>query len=108
MKMKKLALALATAACALSLTGCFAAATAPATGLIYTSAAAPVTATASETGSKTGEATVSSILGLFATGDASIATAAKNGGITKIKTVDYKAFSVLGIYATYTVVVTGE
>jgi len=105
--MKKLSIALATAACALSLTGC-ASVGAPALGVLYTDTAAPLTATAEEQGSKTGEATVSSILGIIATGDASVATAAKNGGITKIKTVDYKSFSFLGIYATYTVVVTGE
>lgn len=105
--MKKLALALAAGACVVSLSGC-AMTTTPAMGGLYTNTVAPVTATASEAGSKTGEATVSSILGIIATGDASIATAAKNGGITKIKTVDYKSFNILGIYATYTVVVTGE
>lgn len=98
---------MAAIACAISLSGC-ARTAAPAIGSIYTSTVAPVTATASEAGSKTGEATVSSVLGIIATGDASIAAAAKNGGITKIKTVDYKAFSILGIYATYTTVVTGE
>jgi hypothetical protein len=37
---------------------------------------------------KTGEACVTNILGVVATGDASINTAAKNGGIEKVATVD--------------------
>jgi predicted nucleic acid-binding protein len=41
-------------------------------------------------------------------GDASIASAAKEGGITKISTVDSDNFSVLGIYATNCTIVTGE
>jgi hypothetical protein len=44
----------------------------------------------------------------FATGDSSIQTAMKNGGITKIHHVDSKVFSVLGLYAKYTTVVYGE
>jgi hypothetical protein len=59
-------------------------------------------------GTKRGEAMASSILGIVATGDASVAAAARNGRITKIHTADTKATSVLGIYATYTTVVTGE
>ncbi len=37
---------------------------------------------------KTGEACVTNILGVVATGDASINKAAKNGGIKKVSTVD--------------------
>jgi hypothetical protein len=44
----------------------------------------------------------------FATGDSSIQTACKNGGITKIHHVDSKVFQVLGLYAKYTTVVYGE
>jgi hypothetical protein len=40
--------------------------------------------------------------------DASIQTAAKNGGITKVSTVDLKTSNVLGIIVTYTCIVTGE
>jgi hypothetical protein len=59
-------------------------------------------------GSKRGTAKASSILGLVATGDASIEAAARNGRITKIHTADTQATSVLGLYATYTTIVTGE
>jgi hypothetical protein len=57
--------------------------------------------------SKMGKATCSSIL-VVAMGDASIATAAANGGITKIHHVDCEVFGVLGIYNTYTTIVYGE
>lgn len=43
-----------------------------------------------------------------AIGDASIETAMKNGGITKIHHVDHQTLSVLGIYANYKTVVYGE
>ena len=104
--MKKILLASAIAAAA-TLSGC-ASASAPLTGILYSDVNYPITATASESGSKTGEASATSILGIYASGDASVAEAAKNGGISKVKTVDVKATSILGIYAKYTVVVTGE
>ena len=55
-----------------------------------------------------GEASVTSFLGLFAGGDASIKKAAANGGIRKIHHVDYEVFSVLGIFAKSTTVVYGQ
>ena len=58
--------------------------------------------------SKVGKATSTSILGLVATGDASIKTAAANGGITRIKFVDYQVDNVLGIYGKYTTIVYGD
>lgn len=59
-------------------------------------------------GGKTGKAEASSILGLIATGDASIAAAARNGGIRTIHTADTHVTNILGLYATYTTVVTGD
>lgn len=41
-------------------------------------------------------------------GDASIATAMKNGNITKIHHIDTEVLSVIGIYARYQTVVYGE
>jgi hypothetical protein len=90
------------------LAGCAAYAVAPVTGFLYTDVQGPMTATESTGSSKVGTATCSSILGLVAQGDASIETAAKNGGITKIHHVDYYSKSILGVYATFTVKVYGE
>ncbi len=69
----------------------------------------PVTATSNSVGSKVGESTAVIYLGVFYfDADASIRTAAKNGGITKISTVDIKQFNVFNLYTTYTTIVTGE
>ena len=59
--------------------------------------------------SKRGETSYSVILGIIKpmNADASIATAAKNAGITKVSTVDLKVTG--GLFkTTYTTVVTGE
>lgn len=57
---------------------------------------------------KTGEACVSSILGIVATGDASVEAAKKAGGITQIAHIDHEQFSVIGVYATSCTVVHGS
>ena len=58
--------------------------------------------------SKVGKAMAKSYLTLIATGDASIEAAAKNGGITDIKYVDYSVKNILGIIGEYTTVVYGD
>ena len=69
----------------------------------------PVTATSNPVGTKVGTATARGFLGiLFFNADASIRTAAKNGGITKISTVDIKQGNVLNLIVTYETIVTGE
>jgi len=78
-------------------------------GSIYTDVKLPVTATGN-TGvpTKTGEASCTSILSMVAVGDCSIEAAKKNGGITKVNHVDWAAKSILGIYGSYKVIVSGE
>lgn len=69
----------------------------------------PVNATSNPVGNKVGRATATGYLGvLFFGADASIQTAAKNGGITKISTVDIKQTSIFGLLVTYETIVTGE
>ena len=69
----------------------------------------PVNATSNPVGSKVGTAVATGYLGvLFFDQDASIRTAARNGGITRISTVDIKSTSVLNIVVTYETIVTGE
>ena len=81
-------------------------------GGIYSEFSAPYSWPSDETGlvvgSKTGTAEMMNILGLAATGDASIDLAAKNGGIKRIKTVNYKFYNLLGIVQRTTTIVTGE
>ncbi|MBN2056566.1 TRL-like family protein [bacterium] len=90
------------------LSGCMAYSVAPVTGFLWTDVKGPMTATSNMTYSKVGTAQCTSILGLVATGDASIETAAKNGGITKIHHVDFHSTNLLGIFATFTVTVYGD
>ena len=59
-------------------------------------------------GTKTGEACASSILGLIATGDASISAAKAAGGITQVAHVDHDDFGILGIYASSCTIVVGQ
>jgi hypothetical protein len=69
----------------------------------------PVAATSNPIGSKRGQATGTCYLSVLCFGaDASIETAAKNGGITKISTVDITTKNILGIVVMYTTTVTGE
>lgn len=80
----------------------------PLPGLVFTDAKYGWNATSNTGMMKHGEAMAQSILGIVATGDASISAAAAAGGITKIHHVDYHAWSVLGILAKFTTHVYGE
>ncbi len=77
-------------------------------GFLYAKTKTPGLATPNVSGSKTGKAECESILGLVATGDCSVGTAAKDGGIKKIKTVDHDIYNILGVYTRVTTIVTGE
>lgn len=106
---RKLSLGLAVLALAFTLTGCASAwPTQPVPGFNYSDVKAPLDSTANGTYSKVGTAQLTSILGWITTGDASINTAAKNAGITKIHHVDFHSKSVLGVYAEFTTYVYGD
>lgn len=77
-------------------------------GFLYTGMTSGEAVTSNTMGKKVGQASASNILGIVATGDASIATAVKNGGIKKISHVDSKKTSVLGIFGSYTTIVYGD
>ncbi|MFW5808041.1 MAG: TRL-like family protein [Spirochaetota bacterium] len=78
-------------------------------GILYTKTRGPVTATSNVSISKSGMASVISILGLFTYGDASINRACEKAGITRIHHADYEDYSVFfGVYQKYTVIVYGE
>jgi hypothetical protein len=91
----------------LFLTSC-ATARSPVMGAWYTDVKEGVSATSNQAGNRVGEACASSILGLIATGDASVETARRAGGITMITSVDGYASSILGIYAKYCTTVRGR
>lgn len=76
-------------------------------GDLYSSVAVPGETT-ENSGDKTGKACASSILGLVATGDASISAAKTSSGIQKVNSVNYSVDNILGVYATYCTIITGS
>lgn len=79
----------------------------PAIGTLYTEVYGPIDA-GDRVGTKEGKACAESILGLVATGDASIAEAARAGGITQIDSVDHYTRNVLGILGEFCTIVRGS
>ena len=65
-------------------------------------------ATAETATTKEGKACATSILGAIGQGDASIAAAKANGGITKVTSVDHYAKNVLGIFGEWCTIVKGS
>ena len=59
-------------------------------------------------GSKYGSSCAFTILGLVALGDGSVETAAANGGVTTIKSIDLESFSILFFYGRLCTVVRGD
>lgn len=98
----------AVALSAVLFSGCARTVGAPGAGSIVVAGQGPGVVGSATVGVKNGETSCTSILGLIATGDCSIASAAKNGGIQKISTVDYDVFTLFGLYSKTTTMVTGE
>jgi hypothetical protein len=92
---------------AFGLTGCMLSVYSPAIGLLYTEVYGPIDAGAT-VGNKEGMSCAQSVLGLVATGDASIKEAARDGGITKIASVDHLSKSILGIIGEFCTIVRGS
>lgn len=92
---------------ALAMTGC-ATAQSPVTGFLYSDVKGPIGATTAYGGTARGEACATSILGVYASGDASIEAAKKAGGIMQVVTIDHQTNSILGVYAKYCTVVYGK
>ena len=93
---------------ALFVSGCLSAPFEPPMGILSEIKAPLSTEGNWEMGSKRGESSSTSILGVFAQGDCSISTAAKAGDVKKVNHVDYEYRNILGIYQKATVIVYGE
>jgi hypothetical protein len=112
--MRRLLLVAVLAGFCLTLTaGCGAFMTMGGAGMFYADTKAPSNALAyygptTSANSKMGKAQFSAILGILATGDASLDAAMRAGGITKIHHVDTQYTNILGIIQTYTLIVYGE
>ncbi len=105
--MKKELLLLTAAGGLLVLTGCQPVAS-PLVGIIYNETKFGWEATQHSNATKEGKACANTILGLVATGDASISAAKAAGGITEVAHVDHSAKSVLGIIAEFCTIVKGK
>jgi hypothetical protein len=77
-------------------------------GFIYSEYFEGSLATSNQAGRKRGQACTTNILGLFATGDATLSSAMKNGAITVVSSVDHFHKSVLGVYGKTCLIVTGN
>ncbi|MCZ7582726.1 MAG: TRL-like family protein [Deltaproteobacteria bacterium] len=80
----------------------------PVTGFVYGNVQGPLTVTDLENASKKGMGTCKSVLGIISWGDCSIEAAAQQGGITKVRHVDFDSLNVIFVYAAYTTIVYGE
>lgn len=76
-------------------------------GALYTGGKMGVQANSGDT-PKIGKACMTSVLGLFAGGDASVEAAKAEGGINEVVIIDYEVTNLLGIYGQYCTVVKGR
>lgn len=90
----------------LGTSGCIAVTT-PAVGVLYTDVKWPHQVTDEGPSPKEATGIAHSFFGLFAAGDASVATIASKGSITKVHRVDVHTQNILG-FGTLTVTVYGE
>lgn len=91
----------------LSLTACMPVAS-PVVGMWYTEAKYGNMATNVKNASKEGKACATTVMGLVAQGDASIAAAKAAGGITEVSSIDHSAKSILGIMGEWCTIVKGN
>jgi len=80
----------------------------PVIGGIYSDVVASQDVSSNQAGNRVGQACATSILGLVATGDASVEAARRAGGITLITSVDGQSSNILFIYAKYCTIVRGR
>ena len=105
-KLTKVFVYTAAVAASLLMTAC---ATSYPFGTLYTGIDLPVAVGNSDLQwSKKGTASCYSVLGLIASGDASINAACKQNGITKVSWVTYSVKNILGAYGIYTTTVYGD
>jgi hypothetical protein len=96
------------ASIALAASGCAMAAPGLVYGGLYSGYTVGASANNDTAGAKQGEACAMSILGIIGLGDASIGAAKQAGGISKVASVDHKAFNILGIYGNVCTIVKGD
>ena len=106
--MKRIAAIVLATLVAIGVAGCLSAPFQPPSGVVSVTTAPLSTEGNWDIGTKSGKSSSFSVLGLYASGDCSIATAARNGGLKKSGHVDYEYVNVIGIWQKATVIVYGE
>ena len=105
--MKRQLLVLAAVGSLTMLAGCQPVAS-PLMGVFYNETKFGWEATSNSGEAKEGKACAQTIMGLVATGDASISAAKAAGGITEVSHVDHSAKSILGIVGDFCTIVKGK
>jgi len=82
----------------------------PPQGFLFSNVSAPIDTDYEKTpvGYKSGASSSTAILSLFAFGDASVSSAARNGSLETIDHVDYEYMNILFIYQSFTVRAYGD
>jgi hypothetical protein len=80
----------------------------PVIGGLYSDVTASENVSSNQAGNRVGQACASSILGLVATGDASVEAARRAGGITLITSVDSQSSNIFIFYTKYCTIVRGR
>ncbi len=80
---------------------------APVYGFVYMDVKGPEQATPNLLGNKMGKGSCESFLGIYARGDCSIETAAREANITRITHIDHYSETIL-VYSKYTILVYGN
>lgn len=88
--------------------GCMTTMRSPLVGFVYTGVQTGEDVGGNGAGTKRGEACATSILGIVATGDASIETAARQAGIGEVTHIDSSQTNILGIYGEHCTIAYGK
>jgi len=79
--------------------GCAVVTTQALTGFVFSEMTSPGSISSANLGTKSGTSSAESFLGAIARGDAGINTAATGAGLSSVSHVDYKSYSIFGLYA---------
>lgn len=80
----------------------------PAPGCLYSDMTGSIGTGPGTKTEKKGKACATNLMGLIASGDASVAAARSNGSITRVATVDYDYFNILSVYTKSCTIVRGD
>ncbi|MDD2941534.1 MAG: TRL-like family protein [bacterium] len=77
-------------------------------GAIFTETTEAVSANNNIPSTRRGEACATNILGIVSTGDSTVDTAKRQGGITRVSSIDRSFYSILGVYAKACTIISGN